>query len=175
MINRSLFALIATLCLLLPAKGQIKADYELPSIPAGKYLERLRAFTTQEFKRVDLVRLKPQGTAEDPEWNTILDENGKVDKQRIESRVPITGETLTEIFKVFFDLGDEADENMCYNPRNGILFFDASGKYLGFIELCFECYNMHHSPSLPLYQTPDYDGFKKLLEIFAQYEVSTEK
>jgi hypothetical protein len=27
----------------------------------------------------------------------------------------------------------------CYEPRNGILFFDADGKLLDYIEICFEC------------------------------------
>jgi hypothetical protein len=27
----------------------------------------------------------------------------------------------------------------CYNPRNGILFYDEENKLIGFIEICFEC------------------------------------
>ena len=32
-------------------------------------------------------------------------------------------------------------EMACYNPRNGILFIDSSGKTFDYIELCFECQN----------------------------------
>lgn len=151
------------------------AHYELPRIPSASYLEKLKKFTTQQFDRVELVRLKPQGTAENPEWNTILDEKGYVDEDRIESRASISGESLTEVFKIFFDLQDDEQSSFCYNPRNGILFYDQEGNYLGFVELCFECYNSKYSSTLPLCQSPDLNGFSRLRKIFAQYQISTAK
>jgi hypothetical protein len=35
----------------------------------------------------------------------------------------------------------------CYNPRNAILFMDASGKVTQYIEFCFECHHYYLSSS----------------------------
>jgi len=35
--------------------------------------------------------------------------------------------------------------DMCYNPRNAILFKDKNGKVFEFIEICFECKRVRES------------------------------
>jgi len=35
----------------------------------------------------------------------------------------------------------------CYDPRNAILFFDAKGQVIAYVELCFECWGYKTQPS----------------------------
>jgi hypothetical protein len=69
---------------------------------------------------------------------------GQLDATYIKEVKVLSNSQIDSLTQILYNVGykgyffTEVDIQ-CYNPRNAIVFFDASGKLLGFIELCFEC------------------------------------
>lgn len=55
--------------------------------------------------------------------------------------------TLTNIvFNTDYKVNDHynaKNESVCYYPRNSLVFFDKDGKVFDYMEICFECHEMH--------------------------------
>ena len=52
---------------------------------------------------------------------------------------------LEAVARPYPDLG----EFMCYEPRHGFVFYDATQKPVAFVEICFDCLGFQVSPDLP--------------------------
>jgi hypothetical protein len=60
----------------------------------------------------------------------------------------------------------------CYQPRNGILFFDKDQKLLAYLEICFECYNINTIKKLGDLSFIEED-FTLLENLFIAHEIKT--
>ncbi len=57
----------------------------------------------------------------------------------------------------------------CYNPRHGILLWDTSGTYLGFVEICFECRGMRTTSGIPEPQNLPGEIYERLELLFKSF------
>jgi hypothetical protein len=70
--------------------------------------------------------------------------DGQLDTAYVKEVKVLSTAQVDSLTQILFNVGykgyffTEVDAK-CYNPRNAIVFFDATGKLLAFIELCFEC------------------------------------
>jgi len=70
---------------------------------------------------------------------TGIIENGELNFDLIQKKLEISDSvklTLHEILMTRFDIVYDAT---CYEPRNGILFYDKNNLILGYLEICFAC------------------------------------
>jgi len=67
-----------------------------------------------------------------------------VDYSKLKEVKVLTLKQIDSLTNILYNVGFgglilKTEEMSCYNPRNAILFLNASGKEFAFIELCFEC------------------------------------
>ncbi len=75
----------------------------------------------------------------------------------------------TDIFvDLIYSDSSSHSEMLCYEPRHGILLWSNTGKYLGFVELCFECRGVRTTPGLPRPQLTN-DTFVRLELLFKTF------
>lgn len=67
--------------------------------------------------------------------------NGVVDLAKMFEVVTADDTTSERLLNILMNEneGDEMEAAACYEPRNGIIFFDEKNNILGYIEICFEC------------------------------------
>lgn len=63
----------------------------------------------------------------------------------------------------------------CYNPRHGILLWDTNGKYLGFVEICFECRGIRTTTGIPEPQNLPYEIYERLELLFKSFGLVDEE
>lgn len=71
-----------------------------------------------------------------------ISESG-VDSTKITGRKPAA--EINPFFRVFIS-SVQNEYNItgaCYQPRNGILFFDKQNRFLAYLEICFECHGIN--------------------------------
>lgn len=61
------------------------------------------------------------------------------------------------------------EETLCYAPRHGIILWDINGNYLGFVEICFECYNIRTTRGIPIVMSMPHQMFAQLENLFKSY------
>jgi len=57
----------------------------------------------------------------------------------------------------------------CYYPRHGLLLYNHSGNSFGFIEICFECFKIKTTDTIPPVNTLSETGFRTLKRILEEY------
>ena len=93
---------------------------------------------------------------------TLLIENS-IDSSRIGNRKKANVEVKKEIESVLLhDTYGPVWVASCYNPRNGLLFFDEKNQLLGYFEVCFECHGEAN------YLILNNQGFDKLKSLFSR-------
>ncbi|MXV14801.1 hypothetical protein [Hufsiella ginkgonis] len=74
---------------------------------------------------------------------------GKLNRAQVKEITRLTDTQVDALTDIYFNYGRTPVSGLrvsmgdagasCYNPRNGILFMNAKGRVLEYIELCFEC------------------------------------
>lgn len=79
-----------------------------------------------------------------------------------------------DFFQVFLKSTRNTSQIMgaCYQPRNGILFFDKDQKLLAYLEICFECHNINTIKKLGDLSFEEED-FALLENLFIAHEIKT--
>jgi hypothetical protein len=81
------------------------------------------------------------------ERNLSLLKNGKLHKGIINDGGAKLSDEQVERLKEALRSSEEREPGaFCYMPHHGFVFFDADGKAMGHIELCFQCGNVASSP-----------------------------
>jgi hypothetical protein len=81
------------------------------------------------------------------EGNLSLLKNGKLHKGIINNEgAKLTDEQIERLKKALESSEKRMPGAFCYMPHHGFVFFDADGKAMGHIELCFTCGNVDSSP-----------------------------
>ena len=64
----------------------------------------------------------------------------------------------------------------CYNPRNGILFYNAAAEIYEYLEICFECNQMQAEPKvMPELENFCSAAYTELKTFFSKHGIETEK
>jgi hypothetical protein len=96
----------------------------------------------------------------------------EVDFSKIKCRQVATNKE--DFFHVFLKSTRNTSRIMgaCYQPRNGILFFDKDQKLLAYLEICFECHNINTIKRLGSMDFEE-DDFELLENLFTAHEIKT--
>ena len=99
------------------------------------------------------------------ERNLSLLKQGKLHKGIINEGGAKLSDEQTERLKAALRTSEERIAGaFCYMPHHGFVFFDADGKAMGHIELCFQCGNVASSPKGLPEREWNWEEIKKLLE-----------
>jgi hypothetical protein len=75
---------------------------------------------------------------------------GAVDLRKAKETVELSQEMMDKLLDVLVNYNNTSDEIevlFCgYEPRNSIIFYGRKGKFLGALDLCFECWQHQASP-----------------------------
>lgn len=75
-------------------------------------------------------------------------EKGKL-YHSIKNEQALSAEQISNLLDVLNDEGTYGgDVTRCFKPRLGVVFYDAEGKYLAQVSICFECNQHQASPSI---------------------------
>lgn len=89
-----------------------------------------------------------------------------IDTSRIGSRKVLDSASYKTLFNSIYESEIATSRTSCYEPRNGILFYDSSNKMIGFLEICFECRYIYSIAETPFYRSPNNAGFTELKALF---------
>jgi hypothetical protein len=124
-----------------------------------KISEIKKRFPYSETTSIKLVSFKYEypevesdtGDIEVPVYEPELPKtNGKVDLTKMFETKTLDNKLAKRVMDILvnYDNGDRTREiHFCYEPRNGIIFFDKSDNIVGFVELCFDCFGYKYEPS----------------------------
>lgn len=89
-----------------------------------------------------------------------------INLDRINSSIVLEKEKYALLFDLIYNSPIFEAEIACYNPRNGIVFYDKYGKVVGFLEICFQCHKIYPLEGTPFYKVTDNASFKKIKQLF---------
>lgn len=99
-------------------------------------------------------------------FSTILLKDS-IDMTRFYERKFIDDTVRMQLEKVLFGTPQSnINEFLCYEPRNGILFYDKSNVLLGIMEICFECQGVRYSAGFPMRPEIYPEQFRALKKLF---------
>jgi hypothetical protein len=110
--------------------------------------QRLKLFPFNKARKIQLVSFQ------ETDSNTIEGElpvkNGFVDYSLLKEVVTLIPSQVDSLTELLFNYGYKGVfyvdiQNLCYQPRNAIVFVDNHNRGFAFIELCFECENYQTS------------------------------
>lgn len=95
--------------------------------------------------------------------------NGQIDFTKMFEVKTLDDDGEKELMSILMnhDTQDTNSVAFCYEPRNGVVFFDKDGHIIGYIEICFECLRYKTEPSTITISTlfPDeYEAMKMLFK-----------
>lgn len=94
-------------------------------------------------------------------------QNEGIDTTRIGDKVTLEKNKYSKLYELLYFSESFKSNIRCYNPRNGIIFYDSTGEMIGFLEICFECKKIYPLPGTPFHQTPDYKPFDEIKALFS--------
>lgn len=92
--------------------------------------------------------------------------------------VKVKKEDLDEIFNILYkkrELSNIITNYDCYNPRNGILFYDKNNQVFAFFEICFECQGKKTTSNIPSMDRLTRDEYNELKVLFNKYGINTKE
>lgn len=87
--------------------------------------------------------------------NTVI-KNGKLnfDNSKIKDKVTLNQQQSRNLFNILYNKKCEEDISYsCYDPRHLIVFYDVKDNATDYIEICFQCSNIHTSEKVPTINT----------------------
>lgn len=127
-----------------------------------KPAERMKQFPFNKAKKIVLVSypggvdLPKKGSPETPFIKTLaLNFEGEEKRYNVLEEKEISGNDVDSLSNLLINYTIRkgyksnifSDKN-CYMPRNGVVFYDETGKVICFLEICFECMQSYISPAV---------------------------
>ncbi|WP_116788404.1 hypothetical protein [Flavobacterium psychrotrophum] len=127
-----------------------------------KPAERIKQFPFNKAKKIVLISypgeiaLAKKGSSENSFIRTLtLNFEGKEKKYNLLQEKEISGKDVDSLSKLLINYtirkgykSNIMQEVKCYQPRNGVVFYDETGKVICFLEICFECMQSYISPAV---------------------------
>ncbi|RBP45651.1 hypothetical protein DES53_10233 [Roseimicrobium gellanilyticum] len=131
-------------------------------------------FDRDAVARVEAIRFKlPETTLKNGEKVemedfSFLNGGHKVDLSRLEElsvkKAELTPTQIETLIQAIYGKNKKMPSAACYSPHHLFLFYDASGKLINSVELCFSCTGVVTSPELPEKHWYRHD-FRKLAKL----------
>jgi hypothetical protein len=109
----------------------------------------LKEFPFSKASAVTIISFKTIG--DEVKWE-IPRTNGKIDSKKFFESKTLSKPQREELFDLLINYNydpqfdGDIKVNLCYNPRNAILFSDGKGKVISYVEICFECLQIKTEP-----------------------------
>jgi hypothetical protein len=159
-----------------------KFNINYPSTYDSITTERINNFLNNQLHNVVLLRIKPHLKTEtnfdlfSPSvkltktqievFSTII-QGDSLESNMIEKFKTANDSDLNKIIRIIFSRENKTTSCRCgYEPQNGILFYDANGTYLGYIELYFKYFGYRQSSPLLSPTKINAEEFNELKTIF---------
>lgn len=127
-------------------------------------------FIKDSVSCIELISLRSSHTSKYYYPRSIIKPNGiNAGHIRFESR--LDSSKWNQLVAIF-DTAQPTENgiSVCYEPRNGILFYSKNGELISYLELCFEC-NMRNSTGIIRYGTgPNltYEQYNSIKNLFTE-------
>jgi hypothetical protein len=96
------------------------------------------------------------------------------DATRFKQNTPLKEKDYTFLYNQILNKEPEIiSTSTCYQPRNGILFYNKQKLAFAFLELCFECSQIRKSNNLEFIHHLTNDQFEELEVLFEKYNLIT--
>lgn len=96
--------------------------------------------------------------------------NGQIDLSKMFEVKTLDNEAEEKLLHLLmnYDDQDTNEVGLCYEPRNGIVFFDNSGHIIGYIEICFACLQYKTEPAGITVSTLYQEEYEALKDFFKE-------
>jgi hypothetical protein len=163
------FGFLALQCPAAEPKASVteKKSKEAKASPAALPFDR------SSVARVEAIRFKlPEETLKNGEKIeaefSFLRGGDKVDLTRLEElsvkKAELNPAQIETLIQAIYGKNKKMPSAACYNPHHLFLFYDASGKLINSVELCFSCTGVSTNPQLPEKNWSRHD-FRKLAKV----------
>ncbi len=108
--------------------------------------ERNKNYPFNKAKRIELISF------DDPNSDFTIPlpvKKGKLDQSKIREQKTLAINQINELTNIFYNIGRTPVPHLaykavdigasCYEPRNGIVFFDSNDRVFEYVEICFGC------------------------------------
>lgn len=144
---------------------------------------RKETFLKTEFSKIELVTIEPECKSMKEKiegkffkkkiisctQTSVIYHNPDTNSRLINKNI-LEKEDYQTLLNIFYRDTINGGNNMsCYEPRHGVLFYDETGKYCGFIEICFYCYSIRVTHEIPSYSQLGIREFELLRNLFHKY------
>lgn len=133
--------------------------------------------------RVEFVRL--MGDCISPEYcraKSIVyefsDSTFQPKKNYFRQIVKVKKEDLSTLFNILYVHRIESNlitNTDCYEPRNGIVFYDKDNKVFAFFEICFQCRGKKTTKKIPNFDRLTPSDYNELRDLFEKYGINTKE
>lgn len=140
-----------------------------------------KSFPYNKAKSIKLVSFKfhyPEPEAVDHEaleyQPQIPKTNGTIDLTKMFEVKTLDNKIEEKLLSILMnkDTEDTNEISFCYEPRNGIVFFDEADNVIGYIEICFECLQYKVEPTTITVTTLYPMEFDALRSIFKEVGIT---
>ncbi len=103
-------------------------------------------------------------------YMTLIDfKTNEIDVERFKTIVEINSEVVSELLTAMYQPKSEFEIGACYEPRHGVVFYNNQNELIGYIEICFECSQIHVFGKIPFPGQMAYEDYMRIKKIFARY------
>jgi hypothetical protein len=157
---------------------EIKTDLD------SMLMDQFSSVLENEVASIKLVSLKPlcgmymrwndslslETEVERCYFKSLIDfKTNEVDVKRFKTIVEINSEDVSKLLLAIYQPKSDFEEGACYEPRHGIVFYNNQNALIGYIEICFECSQIHVFGKVPYPEQMAYEDYMSIKEIFAGY------
>jgi hypothetical protein len=184
--NRILYILIFFISLdihsqtLRSTKHSFEIKTELDSI----LMDQFSSVLENEVTSIKLVSLEPvcgmymkwvdslslESVEERCDFKTLIDfKTNEIDVERFKTIVEINSEDVSDLLTAIYQPKTEFEVGACYEPRHSVVFYNNQNEIIGYIEICFECSQIHVFGKVPFPGQMAYEDYMRIKKIFAGY------
>lgn len=97
--------------------------------------------------------------------------NNEVNLSALSEKIALSQSGIDSLTNIIFNLGYRgkiltSSSIGCYDPQNAVLFADATGKIIEYIEICFKCHRNRMSSDTLTFGEPCYGKYEALRDLF---------
>ncbi|MFK7786876.1 MAG: hypothetical protein AB8B56_17275 [Crocinitomicaceae bacterium] len=94
----------------------------------------------------------------------------KVDSSRLSGHVELSSSDIDTLLGILYTTEQSNYIDLCYNPRHGIIFYNDSNEFMGFLEICFECKRVESNDKILDPGLLNTEAFVRLRKIFDEHK-----
>lgn len=162
----------------------IKHSFEIQTELDSVLMNQLSSLLEKDVASIKLVSLEPvcgmymkwidslsmESEIERCHFKTLIDSTShSVDVDRFKTIIEIKPEDISELLTAIYRPKSQFEVGACYEPRHGIVFYNNVNELIGYIEICFECSQIHVFGKVPFPGQMAFEDYMRIKKIFARY------